>query len=73
MNTVVNYLIVLIIVVLLDLCYLSLIQSTMLKVIKNVQNKPLKIKWNYVILCYLIVSFVIFYFVIKERKSIFIC
>jgi uncharacterized membrane protein len=42
----------------------------MLKVIKNVQNKPLKINWTYFILCYLIVAFTIYYFVIKDKKSI---
>jgi uncharacterized membrane protein len=42
----------------------------MLKVIKNVQNKPLKIKWTYFILCYLVISFTIYYFVIREKKSI---
>ena len=70
MNILINYLLILILVLLLDLCYLSIVQSTMLKVIKNVQNKPLKIKWIYFILCYLVISFTIYYFVIKERKSI---
>jgi uncharacterized membrane protein len=42
----------------------------MLKVIKNVQNKPLKINWTYLILCYLLISFTIYYFVIKDKKSI---
>jgi uncharacterized membrane protein len=42
----------------------------MLKVIKKIQNKPLKINWSYLILCYLFVSFTIYYFVIREKKSI---
>jgi len=46
MNILINYLLILILVLLLDLCYLSIVQSTMLKVIKNVQNKPLKIKFS---------------------------
>ena len=70
MNIFIKYLVILILVLLIDLCYLSIVQSTMLKVIKNVQNKPLKIKWTYFILCYLVISFTIYYFVIKERKSI---
>jgi len=70
MNILINYLLILILVLLLDLCYLSIVQSTMLKVIKNVQNKPLKIKWTYFILCYLVISFTIYYFVIREKKSI---
>lgn len=70
MNIFIKYLVILILVLLIDLCYLSIVQSTMLKVIKNIQNKPLKIKWTYFILCYLIISFTIYYFVIKERKSI---
>jgi len=70
MNILIKYLVILILVLLLDSSYLSLIKSTMLKVIKNVQNKPLKINWTYLILCYLLVSFTIYYFVIKERKSI---
>ena len=70
MNILIKYLVILILVLLLDLCYLSIVQSTMLKVIKSVQNKPLKFKWFYFILCYLVISFTIYYFVIKERKSI---
>ena len=70
MNILFKYLLILILVLLLDSTYLSLIQTTMLKVIKNVQNKPLKINWTYLILCYLLISFTIYYFVIKERKSI---
>jgi len=70
MNILIKYLVILILVLLLDSSYLSLIKSTMLKVIKNVQNKPLKINWTYLILCYLLVYFTIYYFVIKERKSI---
>jgi uncharacterized membrane protein len=42
----------------------------MLKVIKNIQKNPLKINWIYLILCYLTLSFTIYYFIIKERKSI---
>jgi len=70
MNILIKYLVILILVLLLDSTYLSLIQTTMLKIINNVQNKPLKINWTYLILCYLLVSFTIYYFVIKERKSI---
>ena len=70
MNTIINFLIILTLVILLDFCYLSLIQNTMLKVIKNIQKTPLKINWSYLILSYLVLSFVIYYFVIKERKSI---
>ena len=70
MNAFINYFIILILVLILDFCYLSLIKNTMLKTIKRIQNKPLKINWLYLILCYLVVSFVIYYFVIKERKSI---
>jgi uncharacterized membrane protein len=70
MNILIKYLVILILVLLLDSTYLSFIKTTMLTVIKNVQNKPLKINWTYLILCYLLVSFTIYYFVIKERKSI---
>ena len=70
MNTFIKYLVILTLVLLLDFCYLYLIKNTMLKVIKNIQHKPLKINWIYLILCYLILSFTIYYFVIKERKSI---
>lgn len=70
MNIIIKYLIILTLVLLLDFCYLSLVKNTMLNVIKNIQKKPLKINWIYLILCYLILSFTIYYFVIKERKSI---
>ena len=70
MKTLITYLVILTLVILLDFCYLSLIKNTMLNVIKNIQKKPLKINWIYLILCYLILSFTIYYFVIKERKSI---
>jgi uncharacterized membrane protein len=70
MNTIIKFLIILTLVLLIDLSYLSLINTTMLKVIQNVQKTPLKINWIYFILCYLVISFVIYYFIIKERRSI---
>jgi uncharacterized membrane protein len=70
MNTIIKYLIILTLVTLLDFCYLYLTKNTMLKVIKNIQKNPLKINWIYLILCYLTLSFTIYYFIIKERKSI---
>ena len=68
MNILIKYLVILILVLLLDSTYLSFIKTTMLTVIKNVQNKPLKINWTYLILCYLLVSFTIYYFVIKTNN-----
>lgn len=70
MNALIKYLVILTLVILLDFCYLLLIQNKMLSVIKNIQKTPLKINWIYLILCYLILSFIIYYFIIKERKSI---
>ena len=71
MNTLIKYLIILTLIILLDFCYLYLIQKTMLNVIKTIQKEPLKLNWIYLILCYLVLSFIIYYFVIKERRSIF--
>ena len=70
MNTLIKYLIILTLIILLDFCYLYLIQKTMLNVIKTIQKEPLKVNWIYLILCYLVLSFIIYYFVIKERRSI---
>ena len=70
MNTIIKFLIILTLVLLIDLSYLSLVKTRMLKVVQNVQKTPFKINWIYFILCYLVISFVIYYFVIKERKSI---
>jgi uncharacterized membrane protein len=59
-----------IITLILDFIYFYSIKKHFFKLIQDVQHKPLKIRWEYVILSYLTLVFTIYYFVIKDSKDL---
>ena len=52
----------------LDLIYFFFVQANMIKMISSIQQTPMKINLSYFVLCYLFLTFAIYYFIIKERK-----
>jgi uncharacterized membrane protein len=60
-----------ILILILDFTFFYLIKKHFLKLIQDIQHKPLKLKWEYVILSYLTLSFTIYYFVVKDNKDLF--
>jgi uncharacterized membrane protein len=58
------------IVLILDIIYFFSIKKHFLKLIQDIQHKPLKLKWDYVIYCYLTLIFIIYYFIVKDGKSL---
>jgi len=59
-----------IITLFLDFIYFYLLKKHFFKLIQDIQHKPLKLKWDYVIYCYLTLVFIIYYFVVKDGKSL---
>lgn len=59
-----------IIVLLLDFIYMQIIYNKFNNLIINVQNSPIKLNIIGAILCYPLIIFMLYYFIIKEDKSI---
>ena len=51
-----------IITLILDFSYFYFMKKQFLKLIQDIQHKPLKLKWDYVIWCYLTIVYTIYYF-----------
>ena len=64
-----SYLIMASILLFLDSIYLFLMNSYFQNQIGLIQNSKLVIKLPYVILCYLFLTFGLYFFIIKEKKS----
>ena len=58
------------IVLILDFSYFYFIKNKFFKLIQDIQHKPLKLKWDYVIYCYLTLIYIIYYFIVKDGKSL---
>ena len=56
-------------ILLLDFIYFYFFQESMMKMISMIQKNPVKINFIYFILCYLFLTFVLYYFIIRENKS----
>ena len=54
----------------LDGIFFYLVQSQMSKMINNIQQMPMKINWLYFILCYLVLTFAIYYFIIRLNRPL---
>jgi len=52
----------------LDSIYFFFVQANMKNMISSIQQTPMKINLSYFVLCYLFLTFAIYYFIIKERK-----
>jgi uncharacterized membrane protein len=59
-----------IITLIFDFSYFYFMKKYFLKLIYDIQHKPLKIRWEYVIISYLILVFTIYYFIIKDSKDL---
>jgi uncharacterized membrane protein len=53
----------------IDYVYLNSISSHFKKLIKNIQDKPMKLDMLSSILCYISLVFSLYYFIIKDNKS----
>jgi len=57
--------------VVLDFIYFYIFKDVLLNAVKTVQKSPLQINVFYGLLCYLTLTFVLYYFIIKDKKSIY--
>ena len=57
--------------VVLDFIYFYIFKDVLLNAVKTVQKSPLQINVFYGLLCYLTLTFVFYYFIIKYKKSIY--
>jgi uncharacterized membrane protein len=63
---------ILLIILLLDMLYLKFISYPLLKESKFLENLTFEnIRFRYIILCYLFISFGIYYFIINQKKSVY--
>lgn len=60
-----------ILILVIDCSYLYGIRNIFSKQIVDVQNSPLKMDFLAAVLCYVLIVFGLYYFIIRERKSIF--
>ena len=54
----------------LDSIYIGLQLSSLNKIYKKIQNKPLSLKPLGAILCYIFMVFVLYYFILSQKKSV---
>lgn len=55
----------------LDFIYFYLFKNVLLNAVKSVQKSPLQINIFYGLLCYLVLTFVLYYFIIKDKNPIY--
>jgi uncharacterized membrane protein len=55
----------------LDFIYFYLFKNVLLNAVKSVQKSPLQINIFYGLLCYLVLTFTLYYFIIKDKKPIY--
>jgi len=60
-----------ILILVIDCFYLYGIRNIFSKQIMDVQNSPLKMDFLAAVLCYILIVFGLYYFIIREKKSIF--
>jgi uncharacterized membrane protein len=66
-----DIIIITILILVIDCFYLYGIRNIFSKQIMDVQNSPLKMDLLAAVLCYILIVFGLYYFIIRERKSIF--
>ena len=71
MNIVIKIIVIAVLVILFDSIYLYLIKDMFNKQIIDIQGSRLKINIYSVILCYMVIIFGLYYFIIKDHRSIF--
>mgnify|MGYP006161809033 CR=1 FL=1 len=60
-----------ILLLILDSFYISFIGNYFYEMIKKIQNKAVKIKYVPVILCYILLILTFYFFIYREKKSLF--
>ena len=60
-----------ILILVIDCSYLYGIRNIFSKQIMDVQNSPLKMDFLAAVLCYILIVFGLYYFIIREKKSVF--
>jgi uncharacterized membrane protein len=55
----------------LDFIYFYFFKNVLLDAVKSVQKSTLKINFFYGVLCYLALTFILYYFIVKDKKSIY--
>jgi uncharacterized membrane protein len=52
-----------------DFIYFYFVQSKLLNMITTIQKSPVKVNLVYFVICYFFLTFALYYFVIREKKS----
>ena len=65
-----QYLLIALIMLVLDSIFIGLQMSYFKKLYNKIQGSPLKIRVESVILCYVLLVFVLYYFVLSKKRSI---
>jgi uncharacterized membrane protein len=65
-----RYLLIALIMLVLDSIFIGLQMSYFKKLYNKIQGSPLKIRVESVILCYVLLVFVLYYFVLSKKRSI---
>lgn len=60
-----------ILLVLIDYIYLNAISSFFNKQIFNIQKSPIKLRFSGAIICYVLLVFGLYYFIISQNKKVF--
>jgi uncharacterized membrane protein len=66
-----DIIIITILILVIDCFYLYGIRNIFSKQIMDVQNSPLKMDFLAAVLCYVLIVFGLYYFIIREKKSVF--
>lgn len=66
-----NIILLAIILILVDYSFLYLVSDSFKRVVNKIQGSPLKIKLLPTILCYIILVFALYYFIILKKASYF--
>ncbi len=66
-----DIIIITILILVIDCFYLYGIRNIFSKQIMDVQNSPLKMDFLAAVLCYILIVFGLYYFIIREKKSVF--
>jgi uncharacterized membrane protein len=66
----ITFLKIIIILVLLDSIYLFNVKDAFNKQLLQIQNEEVRIKWISVFVCYILLTFGIYYFIVKEKRRL---
>ena len=60
-----------VVMLVLDIVYLNLVSNHFNNLMNNIQGKPIKLKYLPAVLCYSIMIFAMYYFIVKENKPLY--